>query len=168
MDRTDEEILNLIKGNARMTYQEIGDSLGISRVAAMKRVRKLEEQGIIRGYNTYIDRPDEKTVFIDIETKPDRFDAVVEYVATRTTFVRQIYKMTLANHIMMIAVSDDISGLKYLVDIIARQCADDIVSVSAHGVMEVIKDVYGGISYVERSDSDSNGDNEAGGGSGPS
>ena len=41
MDRTDEQILNLIKGNARMSYQEIGDSIGISRVAAMKRVRKL-------------------------------------------------------------------------------------------------------------------------------
>ena len=48
MDKTDEKILDLIKGNARMTYQEIGDFIGISRVAAMKRVRKLEESGIIK------------------------------------------------------------------------------------------------------------------------
>lgn len=54
MDRIDEQILDLLKGNARMSHQELGDKLGISRVAAMKRVRKLEETGIIKGYNTYI------------------------------------------------------------------------------------------------------------------
>ena len=51
MDKTDTRITDLLKGNARMTYQELGDRLGMSRVAAKKRVRRLEEEGIIRGYN---------------------------------------------------------------------------------------------------------------------
>ena len=38
MDGTDKKLLDLIKGNARMSYQEIGDALGMSRVAAKKRV----------------------------------------------------------------------------------------------------------------------------------
>ena len=168
MDKTDEMILDLIKGNARMTYQEIGDSIGISRVAAMKRVRKLEESGIIKGYNTYIDRPGEHTVFIDIDAKPEKFDEILEYCATRTAYVRQIFRTTEPNHIHMVAVSDDLSGLKYLVDTLAKKFADDVEHISAHGVKEIIKDVYGGISYVERSKSDSNGDNEPGGGSEPS
>ncbi|MBP3297353.1 MAG: AsnC family transcriptional regulator, partial [Lachnospiraceae bacterium] len=45
MDDKDEQILDLMKGNARISYQELGDVLGISRVAAMKRVRRLEEDG---------------------------------------------------------------------------------------------------------------------------
>ena len=40
MDKTDERILDLLKGNARMTYQELGDALGMSRVAAQKRVKR--------------------------------------------------------------------------------------------------------------------------------
>jgi DNA-binding Lrp family transcriptional regulator len=54
MDQTDLKITELLKGNARMSYQELGDQIGMSRVAAKKRVRKLEEEGIIRGYNTCI------------------------------------------------------------------------------------------------------------------
>ena len=143
MDKTDEMILDLIKGNARMTYQEIGDSIGISRVAAMKRVRKLEKSGIIRGYNTYIDKPGEKTIFIDIEAKPEKFDEILEYCATRTLYVRQIYRTTKPNYIHMVAVSDDLSGLRYLVDILCKKFAEDVEHIEAYGAKEIIKDVYG-------------------------
>jgi DNA-binding Lrp family transcriptional regulator len=74
MDGTDKKILDMIKGDARKSYQEIGDELGISRVAARKRVDKLEKAGIIRQYNTYIKRDDEITMLIDIITKPEGFD----------------------------------------------------------------------------------------------
>ena len=47
MDGTDEKILDLLKGNARMSYQELGDAIGMSRVAAKKRVQKLEKDGVI-------------------------------------------------------------------------------------------------------------------------
>ena len=82
MDGTDKKILDMLKGNARMSYQELGDALGISRVAARKRVDKLEKAGIIRGYNTYIKTGDEITMLIDIVTTSEGFDRVLEYVAT--------------------------------------------------------------------------------------
>ena len=41
MDKTDEKILNMLKGNARMSYKDMGDAIGVSRVAAKKRVDKL-------------------------------------------------------------------------------------------------------------------------------
>ena len=50
MDETDEKILELIRYNARMSYQEIADNVELSRVAVKKRVQKLEEAGIIRQY----------------------------------------------------------------------------------------------------------------------
>ena len=54
MDRTDRKILDILEENGRMSFQNIGDALGISRVAAKKRVAKLEESGIIRGYHAEI------------------------------------------------------------------------------------------------------------------
>lgn len=156
MDKIDEKILSLLKGNARISYQELGDAIGMSRVAAKKRVQKLEREGIIRGYNTYIYRADETTMFIDIVTKSDKYDEVLQYVSTRTAYIRQIFKTTKENHIHIVAVSDQTSNLKYLTRMIMKACGDDIVEIHSHAVKEIIKDVYGGIRYERLSLSNGN------------
>ena len=159
MDGTDKKLLDLIKGNARMSYQEIGDALGMSRVAAKKRVDKLEKAGIIRGYSTYIKRDDEITMLIDIMTTPEGFERVLRYVATRTAYVRQIFTTHKENHIHMVAVSDSPQNLKYLVKMINKEGGDDITEMHVRQVQEVIKDVYGGINeYGSKSESNTNTD----------
>lgn len=160
MDKKDEKILDLLKGNARMSYQEIGEALGMSRVAAKKRVDKLEKDGIIRGYNTCIYRDDEITMFIDIVTEPGRLNTVLKYVGTRTAYIRQIFTTRKKNHIHMVAVSDSVQDLKYLIDMIQKDCGSDIAELHCHVVREVIKDVYGGIKYEDRSEVGNDGDNE--------
>ena len=50
MDDTNKDILRILKDNGRMSFTEIGKKLGISRVAVQKRVKKMEDEGIIRGY----------------------------------------------------------------------------------------------------------------------
>lgn len=159
MDSIDEKILDLIKGNARMSYQELGEKLGMSRVAAKKRVSRLEQAGIIRGYNTCIYRDDEVTLFIDLVTKPEAFDRVLEYISTRTAFVRQIFTTTKANHIHMVAVSDSVNDLKYLTKMIQKKCDDDLTEIKCHAVKEIVKDVYGGVKYERKSVSDDERDN---------
>ena len=168
LDRTDERILSLLKGNARMSYQDLGDAIGLSRVAAKKRVQKLEREGIIRGYNTCIYREDEITMFLDIITVPDKFDDVLQYVSTRTAYIRQIFTTTQDNHIHIVAVSDQASNLRYLTRMIMKTCGNDIVDFQYRTVKEVIKDVYGGIRYEQLSVSDSNRSNEPAGRSEPS
>ena len=161
MDEKDKQILDMIKGDARKSYQEIGDALGISRVAAKKRIDKLEREGIIRQYNTYIKKDGEITLLIDIITTPDGFDRVLEYVGTRTINVRQIYTTLKENHIHLVAVSDSPEQLTYMAKIIQKACSDDIEEYHVRQVREVIKDVYGGIKYEHRSESDTFTDNRA-------
>ena len=160
MDKTDLKILDLLKGNARMSYQELGHKIGMSRVAAKKRVKKLEKEGIIRGYNTCIYREDEITMFIDIVPLPEKYEEILNYVTTHTAYIRQIFKTTKENHIHMVAVSDQASNLKYLTRMIQKKCGDAIVEIHCHAVKEVIKDVYGGIRYEQRSASEPNRDHE--------
>lgn len=161
MDKTDEKILELMKGNARISYQELGEKIGMSRVAAKKRVQKLERDGIIRGYNTCIYREDEITLFIDIVTVPGKYEKVLGYVATKTAFIRQIFRTTKENHIHIVAVSTSVRNLKYLIRMIQKECGCDIAEMQSHAVKEVIKDVYGGIRYEQRSESDSDGNHES-------
>ena len=147
MDGTDKKILDMIKGDARKSYQAIGDELGISRVAAKKRIDKLEKTGVIRQYNTYIKRDDEITMFIDIITKPEGFDRVLEYLCTRTMFIRQIFTTLEEYHIHIVAVSDSPEELMYMTRIIKKTLSKDIEKYHFTQVREVIKDVYGGIDY---------------------
>ena len=63
----------------------------------------------------------------------------------------------------MVAVSDSIENLKYLVKIIEKKCGEDIVEIESHAVKEVIKDVYGGITYEQRSESDNDRNNKSAG-----
>ena len=163
MDRTDERILDLLKGNARMTYQEIGDAIGMTRVAAKKRVQKLEREKIIRGYNTYIDQKDEVTMLIDIAAAPGKLDDVIQVLCYRTAYIRQIFRTTKENHIHAVAVSDQVSNLKYLTRTIRKECGIDIAEIHCHAVKEIIKDVYGGIRYERKSESDSDWSNEPAG-----
>ncbi len=157
MDKTDETILELMRGNARISYQELGNALGMSRVAAKKRVQKLEQEKIIRGYNTCICKEEDITLFIDIVTAPGKYEQVLEFVATKTAFVRQIFRTTKENHIHLVAVSDSVQDLKYLTRMIRNKCGEDIAEIQSHAVKEVIKDVYGGIRYEQRSESDHDG-----------
>lgn len=55
LDELDNRILDIIKDNARMTYKEIGDRVGISRVSVKTRMDSMQEKGIIRGFQTVID-----------------------------------------------------------------------------------------------------------------
>ena len=145
MDKTDELILDILKGNARMSFQELGNAIGMSRVAAKKRVKKLEDEGIIRGYNTCIYRDEDVTLMIDMVTISEKFDEVLKYVATRTAFIRQIFTTSKSNHIHIVAVSDDTNNLLYLLRMIQKECGDSLTELHSHTVKEVIKDVYGGV-----------------------
>ena len=154
MDDLDRQILKIMRGNARISFQELGDKLGMSRVGAKKRVRKLEKEGIIRGYNTCIYGKNEITMMIDIVAKPGKYEDVLKKVSWRTAFIRQIYGTTKENHIHMVAVSDSVTNLKYLTRIIRKKCGEDIEEIQCHAVKEIIKDVYGRIDKSGNSVSD--------------
>ncbi|WP_342439515.1 Lrp/AsnC family transcriptional regulator [Paenibacillus sp. FSL L8-0436] len=55
MDSLDHKIINALMANGRMTWAELAGLLGLSSPAAADRVRRLEEQGIIKGYTALID-----------------------------------------------------------------------------------------------------------------
>jgi Lrp/AsnC family leucine-responsive transcriptional regulator len=55
LDGTDWKILRELQQDARLSYNELGRRVGLSAPAAAERVRKLEDAGIITGYNAQLD-----------------------------------------------------------------------------------------------------------------
>ena len=50
LDSLDQEIVQLLIENARASYSEIGDKVGLSRVAVKSRIQALEKSGILEEY----------------------------------------------------------------------------------------------------------------------
>ena len=55
MDATDLSILSLLQQDARMTNAEIAAQVGLTPSSVYERVRKLQEQGVIRRYTIQVD-----------------------------------------------------------------------------------------------------------------
>jgi Lrp/AsnC family transcriptional regulator, leucine-responsive regulatory protein len=54
LDKTDRRLLALLTANARLSYKELGEAVGLSTAAAFQRVRKLEAAGIVTGYHAQV------------------------------------------------------------------------------------------------------------------
>ena len=55
MDDADRKIVALLRENARRSFKDIGGRVGLSAPAVKRRVDRLEEDGVIRGYTAVID-----------------------------------------------------------------------------------------------------------------
>ena len=54
LDELDRKILDLLTQNARYSYSELGERLGVSRVAIKNRMDALEQRGVIEGYTVIV------------------------------------------------------------------------------------------------------------------
>ena len=54
LDELDQKIIQLLIENARISYSDIGEKTGISRVAVKARIQALEKKGVIEEYTTII------------------------------------------------------------------------------------------------------------------
>jgi len=55
MDETGWLLLHELQQNARLSYTELGQRVGLSSPAVAERVRRMEEVGIITGYRAEVD-----------------------------------------------------------------------------------------------------------------
>lgn len=55
LDNTDRRILEIIKENARASVKEIAAGVGLSSTPVFERIRRMERNGIIRGYTVVTD-----------------------------------------------------------------------------------------------------------------
>jgi Lrp/AsnC family transcriptional regulator, leucine-responsive regulatory protein len=55
LDPIDRQLLELLAEDARRSYADLGQSVGLSPPSVFARVKKLEERGVIRGYTVVTD-----------------------------------------------------------------------------------------------------------------
>ncbi|MEF1291761.1 Lrp/AsnC family transcriptional regulator, partial [Vibrio sp. M260118] len=55
MDKFDEKILQVLKGNGRISNVELSEQVGLSPSATLRRVQELEKSQLIKGYRAVLD-----------------------------------------------------------------------------------------------------------------
>ena len=140
LDEIDNQIINLLITDARLTYSEIGEKVGISRVAVKKRVAALEEQGIIKGYHADVnpmEAPKMMTFVAVIKTRADSYDLISDALEQEACVVT-LCKMSGDNILHAICVADSMSEMNNFAWRV-RNKYEGLLSFSAQMVWEIKK-----------------------------
>ncbi|WP_195269751.1 Lrp/AsnC family transcriptional regulator [Eubacterium sp. 1001713B170207_170306_E7] len=144
LDETDQQIVNLLIKNARMSYSDIGEAVGLSRVAVKARISALEERGIIEEYTTIINPQKISgaiSCYFELEMEPSRFTEVVALL-DQNDLVTQIYQVSGKSKLHVHAVA---AGNEEMDDFLSRviYALPGIREMSCNVILSRIKDIKG-------------------------
>ena len=143
-DNLDQKIIRCLIQNARMPYSEIGQQVGISRVAVKMRVQALEKKGIIEEYTTIINPQKISgaiSCYFEIETVPDTLEEVISILEKNDT-VTQIYRVTGKSRLHVHAVSPSQEELEQLLHG-TMDHLPGVLECSTNIILSRVKDIKG-------------------------
>lgn len=145
MDRIDLRILQQLQVDSSLTNQELADKVGLSPSPCLRRVKALEEQGIIEGYRAHLnakklglDLQAQVSISLDKHT-PERlghFEAAVSGCAE----VLECYLITgqSADYILKVLVKDMQHYQEFLLGTLTR--IEGVTGVHSSFVMRKVVD----------------------------
>ncbi|ASA78316.1 HTH-type transcriptional regulator LrpA [Thermococcus sp. 5-4] len=105
LDERDRVIIEMLTKDARTPFTEIAKVLGISETAVRKRVKALEEAGVIRQYTVVVDPSKlgyNLVSLTGVDTLPEKIFDVASKLK-EFEFVRSVY-LTSGDHMIMTEV----------------------------------------------------------------
>ena len=144
LDELDRKILDLMTQNASYTNSELGERLGLSRVAIKNRMDALEERGIIEGY-TVIVNPQKLgsavSCYYELEARPDALPEILRRLEACPT-VTQIYRVTGECCLHIHAVAADQEELERLMNEVLDRLPG-VEKLTTRVILSRVKDVKG-------------------------
>ena len=144
LDSLDQEIVQLLIENARASYSEIGDKVGLSRVAVKSRIQALEQRGIIEEYTTIINPQKISgavSCYFEIESLPETLAEITEILKQNET-ITQVYRVTGKDKLHVHAVASSSEEMEHLIHEVIDPLPG-IVSCSCNIILSRIKDIKG-------------------------
>ena len=144
LDELDQKIVQLLIKNARISYSELGEQVGISRVAVKMRVQALEKHGIIEEYTTIVNPQKISgavSCYFEMEFLPEALAQAPPLLFQNET-VTQIYRVTGRDKLHVHAVASSQEEMEKLIqETIDR--LPGVVSCSCNSILSRIKDIKG-------------------------
>ena len=96
IDATDRSLLSELQDDARLTHAELGRRVGLSPPAVTERVRRLTDEGIIRGFHADVDPTAlgyQLSVIVRVRPSPRQIAKVAD-LARETPEVVECHRIT--------------------------------------------------------------------------
>lgn len=152
IDEYDFKILQILSKEGRMSWRDLAQEIGLSLTPTLRRVRRLEEAGYIRGYHASLDDRllgGSITVFISVtleRQKREMLRAFEERVAALPGIVSG-YMMTGQADYLLKAVATDLKDYRDLLDELAK--AEGIAHIHSSIALKTIVEK---LSYIDKCD----------------
>ena len=120
MDAIDHRIIDELMADGRLTNQELSERVGLSPSPCLRRVRILEQEGVIKGYAAVIDQeryglPINVFVSIRLERQTDAALKAFEREVQRLDEVMECYLMTGNRDYLLRVVADSLKSYERFV-----------------------------------------------------
>ena len=97
INEIDMKILNILRENARISNADIARMMNMAPSAVLERVRKLENNGYVSGYETRLDYKKlglKLTAFIELLTSETIGSTDIGYKLAKLPFIQEIYSVS--------------------------------------------------------------------------
>ena len=142
LDELDRKILSILQENARTPFSEIARRLGVSEGTIHLRVRRLKEEGVIKGFYAHVS-PEAVgkglTAIICIRADPSKYASVLEKLASINE-VYELYDVTGEFYAVSKIRTTDVSQLARVLDQVGS--IDGVVSTQTMIVLRTIKEKH--------------------------
>ncbi|MCT4632322.1 MAG: Lrp/AsnC family transcriptional regulator [Firmicutes bacterium] len=118
MDSYDIQILNILQENGKISVAELARIIELSPTATKERIKKLESEGIIKGYSAVIDYEKVGFSLISFITVPvgDMTIKEMENHLTGLNEIMECHKVTGGTCFLVKAITKDTQHLERLID----------------------------------------------------
>lgn len=115
LDDIDRKILRLLQDDCRLTMQEIADRVGLSASPCHRRIKMMEDSGLIRGYVALVDQrrlglPVSVFVSIKLERQREKDLEAFSKAISRWPEVLECYLMTGHRDYLLRVVVEDLAA----------------------------------------------------------
>lgn len=123
VDQTDKRLLKVLRTNGRITNADLADKVALSQSPCLRRVKRLEAEGVIRGYGAHLDLKKmgwDITAFVHINSEKHRKADAVQFEETLAAIPRVVSCYALAGpwDLMLHVVAKDIEDYYDLVQVL--------------------------------------------------
>ncbi len=126
LDKTDYSLLAYLQNNGRASNVELADHLNLSETPSWRRLKRLETDGIIKGYQANLDRRKlgfDILAFVQImfsvhtDDTPDKFEQSIKEVPE----ILSCYNITGEADYMLVIVSENLATYEKLLRLTIRR-----------------------------------------------
>ena len=126
LDKTDYRILHYLQNNARISNTELADKVGLSPSPCLRRVKALEQAGVVKSYAGIVDSKAVGlpiSIFVSVSLHIQERSALLQFEEQVASYpeVMECYLMTGASdYLLRIVVPDPDAYQRFLADKLTR------------------------------------------------